>query len=161
MVLKDFLTKNLLVKHNEESHPLMRLQRDMNRIFDRFFDDFRPSVFDAGALSSFPKVDIKETKKEIQVTAELPGMEANDIDISISDDVLTLRGEKSQESKSEGEDYYHMERAYGLFHRSVALPNEVESDNVKAEFKNGVLKLLMPKKPAAQRKAKKIEIKAT
>ena len=159
MVFKDFISKNLPVKRDEDSHPLTRMQNEMNRMFDRFFDNTRISPFQEGALNAFPSIDIKETKKDVQVSAELPGLEAKDIDISIRENILTLRGEKRQESKREEEDYYQMECAYGSFNRSIPLPSEVESDKVTAKFKNGVLKIFMPKKPAAQQKSKKIEIK--
>jgi HSP20 family protein len=118
------------------------------------------SPFREGEMTTFPKIDIKETKKEVVVSAELPGLDVEDIDISITDDVLTLRGEKEEESKQEEDSYYHMERVYGSFNRSIPLPSEVEPDNVRAEFKNGILKVLMRKKPEAQQKAKKIEIKS-
>ena len=108
---------------------------------------------------SFPRIDVKETKKQVLVSAELPGLEAKDLDIRVADNVLTLRGEKKEESKHEGENYYHTECVYGSFNRSISLPGEVESDNVKAEFKNGVLKISMTKKPEEQRKVKKIDIK--
>jgi len=160
MVFKDLLTKNLPVKRDNDSHPLTRLQTEMNRIFDRFFDDFHLSPFQDRELTTLPKVDIKETKKEVLVSAELPGLEAKDLDISITDDLLILRGEKRQENKRAEENYYHMECTYGSFNRSIPLPAEVESENVKAEFKNGILKITLTKKPEEERKAKKIEIKA-
>jgi HSP20 family protein len=160
MVFKDFLSKNLPMKREEDRNPLSKLQHDMNRLFDRFFDDFRLPSFADRDLATFPRIDVKETKKEVLVSAELPGMEANDIDISVSDNMLSLRGEKKQERKHEGENYYHMECSYGSFNRSIPLPSEVESENVNAEFKNGILKVTMNKKPENKQKAKKIEIKA-
>ena len=160
MVFRDLLSKNLPVKRVKNGHPLTRLQGEMNRVFDRFFDDFRLSPFQDRDLTTLPKVDIKETKKEVVVSAELPGLETKDLDISITDDVLTLRGEKRQESKREEENYFHMECSYGAFNRSIPLPAEVESDNVKSEFKNGILKIALTKKPEEKRKAKKIEINA-
>ena len=159
MVFKDFISKNLPMRRENDKHPLARLQHDMNQVFDRFFGDFRISPFQDRDFMSFPKVDIKENKKEVLVSAELPGMEVDDIDISLNDNVLTLRGEKKQESKDERENYYHMECSYGSFNRNIVLPGDVESDNVKAEFKNGILKVSMTKKPEDQQKAKRIEIK--
>lgn len=160
MVFKNLISKNLPARREEDKHPLTRLQQDMNRVFDNFFEDFSLTPFQDRDIYTFPKIDIKETKKEVMVSAELPGMDADDIDISINDNVLSLRGEKKQERKDEGENYYHMECAYGSVHRNVTLPSEVESDNVNAIFKNGVLKVTMTKKPENQQKAKRIEIKA-
>ena len=159
MVFKDFLSKNIPIKRDDDRFPLTRLQNDMNRVFDRFLDDFRISAFQDRGLSTFPKIDVRETKKDVLVTAELPGLEVKDIDIRLTDNVLTLSGEKKQESKHEEEDYYHMECAYGSFNRSISLPSEVESDNVKAEFKNGILKISMTKRPEEKRKVKTIEVK--
>ncbi len=160
MVLKDLISRNLPVKREDDKYPLSRLQQDMNTVFNRFFEDFRLAPFQDRDFMTFPKIDIKETKKEVLVSAELPGMEVEDINISLTDNVLSLRGEKKQENKQEGENYYHMECSYGSFNRNIPLPNEVESDNVKAEFKNGILKVSMTKKPESQQKAKRIEIKS-
>lgn len=158
MVFKDFISKNLPVKRDEMSHPFVRLQQDINRMFENFFDNFRSHLHDE-SLSAFPKVDIRETDKEVKVLAELPGLETKDLDISVTDNVLTLRGEKRQESERKEENYFRMERTYGSFHRSISLPTEVESDSVNAIFKNGILNITIAKKPEAQRKVKKIEIK--
>lgn len=159
MPLKDFLSKNLPVKRDQEVNPFWGLQRDMNRLFENFFDEFRISPFSERGLSTFPKVNIKETDKQIKISAELPGLEAKDIDISISDNVLTLRGQKSEESESKDENYYLVERSFGSFNRTINLPAEVDSDKVRAEFKNGVLDIVLTKKPDSQQKTKKIEIK--
>jgi HSP20 family protein len=158
MAFKELLSKNLPQRRSSEANPILRLQENMNRMFNNFFDSADLAPFKEDGLGSFPKIDIKETSKAVMITAELPGLDAKDIDISISDDVLTLRGEKNMESESKEENYYRMERSYGSFHRTIPLPMEVESENVNAEFKNGVLKVTVTKKPEAQRKAKKIEI---
>ena len=155
MAFKDFISKNLPTKRDEISQPFLKLQHEMNQMFDNFFDNFRLSPFRKENLETFPRVDIKETNKEVDVSAELPGLEAKDIDISISDNILTLSGEKSKEAENKGEGYYRMERIYGSFHRSVMLPTEVESDNVKAVFKNGILRITIPKKPEANEKQRK------
>lgn len=159
MVLKDLISKNVPFKHDDDRYPLTRLQNDMNRVFDRFFDDFRLSEFSDRDLSAFPKIDIRETKKEVLVIAELPGLEVKDLDIRLTDNVLTLSGEKRQENEGDEENYYHMECTYGSFNRSISLPSEVESDTVKAEFKNGILKISMKKRPEEKRKVKMIEIR--
>jgi HSP20 family protein len=104
-----------------------------------------------------PSVDISETDGKVQVRAELPGMEAKDIDVDVSGDVLTLRGEKSTEEEQKDERYYCRERRYGSFQRSFNLPTGVQSDQVDAQFKNGVLTVNMPKSEESEKK--KIEIK--
>jgi HSP20 family protein len=162
MVLKDFISRNLPAKRDKnESHLMARLQNEMNRIFDRFFDDFRLMPFSQNKFYSYPSVDVKETKKEVQVTAELPGLDVKDIDIHVNGNTLTLRGEKTEELKKESENYYHMERKYGSFHRNISLPSEVDSENVKANYRDGVLSINLVKKPEDQQKVKKIEIKTS
>jgi len=160
MAFKELLHKNVPQRRQTENNPLWHLQENMNRMFDNFFDSMNLRSFNEAGLESFPKVDIRETDKAVMITAELPGLDAKDIDISLADDVLTLRGEKNMENESKEENYYRMERSYGSFNRAIPLPMEVESGNVNAEFKNGVLKITVAKKPEARRKAKKIEIKS-
>lgn len=164
MALRDILptpwTRERIPVRRERENPFYALQREMNRMFDRFFSDFSLSPYEDRITSYWPSVDVSESEKEIKVTAELPGMEHKDIDISIANDVLTLRGEKKIEKEEKEENYYRKERSYGAFHRDVPLPAEVETENVEAIFKNGILTIRLPKKPEAQRKSKRISIKA-
>lgn len=103
-------------------------------------------------------MDISETDGKVQVKAELPGLEAKDIDVDVSGDVLTLGGEKKMEEEQKDERYYYRERYAGSFQRSFRLPSGVESDKVDAEFKNGVLTINIPK--SEESKQKKIKIKS-
>ena len=106
-----------------------------------------------------PKVDIVERKTSYELTAELPGLESKDIKLSLSDDILTISGEKKYESDEDKEDNIHvMERSYGSFQRSFRLPVSVEQDAITANFKKGVLKILLPKSAKAQELQRKIEI---
>ncbi len=160
MKIKDIVPTKLrspLTKRDEEN-PFLTLRNEMNRLFDSFFDDVSISPFREHWGRTFPKVNIKEDEKEIKVTAELPGIDQKDVDISIYNNVLTLRGEKKQEKEDKDGDYYHKECSYGSFHRDIALHSEVDEEKVKADFKNGVLNITLPKKEETQRKAKKIEI---
>ncbi len=126
----------------------------MDRLWDSFLER-SPGREDAEWL---PALDVSETKDEIVVKAEVPGMEAKDIDISLSGDVLTIKGQKKQEKKQKDENYHMSERSYGAFFRSVRLPQEVQGDKVAAQYKDGVLKITLPKSEKA--KAKEIKIKA-
>ncbi|MHA1134650.1 MAG: Hsp20/alpha crystallin family protein [Alphaproteobacteria bacterium] len=149
--------------------PLSTLRRE----FDRLFDDFsaasgqRPGgmlsaePFWGGefGLAQAPAVDIVEHDKSYQVTAELPGMEEKDIDVKFADGVLTIKGEKKEESEEKQKDYYHSERRFGAFQRSFRVPDGVEPDKIEATVKNGVLKVLLPKSDDARKREKKIEIK--
>ncbi|EPR40863.1 heat shock protein Hsp20 [Desulfovibrio sp. X2] len=114
--------------------------------------------FPASRRMAFPSVNIAENDKEITVTAELPGMEAKDVDISLEHGVLTIKGEKKFEQEEKKEQYHRIERSYGAFSRSVRLPKAVQEDKVKATYTNGVLTLTMPL--AAEAKSKKIEIRS-
>lgn len=102
------------------------------------------SVHGVGARS-FPPVDVQDKDKEVVVTAELPGLEPKDIDLSVQNDCLVLRGEKKFERKEEKSGYTMQERGYGSFHRRIPLPEGVKADAVKAQYKNGVLTVRLPK----------------
>ena len=150
--------RKLPVRRGEE--PFYAMQERMNRMFDDFFSDrfgLAPFGEQFGAFN--PSVDVTESDQEIKVSAELPGLAEQDIEVSLSNDVLTLRGEKKVEKEDKGENYYRMERSYGSFHRSISLPTEVKADQVEATFKNGVLTVTLPKAATAQNR-KKINIKA-
>jgi HSP20 family protein len=100
-----------------------------------------------------PRVDIIDRDKEIVVHAELPGVEKKDLDVTLTDTSVTIKGETRKESKEEKGDYYRCEISRGAFARSVALPAEVESANAKAQFKDGVLELTLPKKAVSKRRS--------
>jgi len=134
-----------------------RFRSDIDRMFDDFFTR-SPFSRSYGAEEWMPAVDISETGKEIIVNAEIPGMDAKDIDISINGRLLTIKGERKQEQEEKGENYHRIERRYGSFSRSLELPVDVNADKVKATYKEGVLKLNLPK--AKEQSVKKIEVKA-
>ena len=100
-----------------------------------------------------------ETEAGIEVTVELPGLEEKDIEVSLSDEALTIKGEKKVERKDEKKGYYISERSYGSVYRSIPLPAGVDSDKAEASFKNGVLTVKLPQRPEAKAKVKKIEVK--
>ncbi len=104
-----------------------------------------------------PSLDLSETKDNFVVKAEVPGMDAKDISISLTGDVLTIKGEKKQEKEEKEEDYHVVERSYGSFSRSIRLPAEVESGKVEASYKHGILRITLPKSEKV--KAKKVKIK--
>jgi HSP20 family protein len=127
----------------------------MATFWDRFFGDLPFGVFEREWL---PSVDVAESEGEITVRAELPGLEAKDIDLNISGDILSIRGEKKGKEEIKEDDYYSRESYYGSFQRSIRLPAEVQSDKVDARFKNGVLDIKLPKSETIR--SKKIEIKS-
>lgn len=99
-----------------------------------------------------------ETGKEIRVTAELPGLDEKDVEVTVLNNMLTIKGEKSREKVEEEHDSYYAECSYGRFQRNIALPDGIDADKVKAKFTKGVLKITIPKKPEAQSNRRKIEL---
>jgi HSP20 family protein len=163
MALKELIPwrKKELDVRREEENPFHALQREMNRMMDRFTRGFGwgELIEDQGRWDGFfPSVDVAETDKEIRITAELPGMDEKDLDVSLSGNNLLIRGEKKAEKEEKGEHYFHKESSYGAFHRTIPLPTEVVEDQVEATFKKGVLKIRLPKSPEAQKARKKITI---
>ena len=156
--------------------PLSALRDEMDRMFDSFMRGFglgparglrRPVGAEPQPLWRFetafgtatPMVDVVENEKEYRITAELPGMDARDVELMISDDLLTLRGEKKEEKSEKTENYYLSERRFGSFQRSFQLPQGVDRDRIEAKFDKGVLTVTLPKTAEAAARQKKIEIK--
>ena len=155
--------------------------RDIERVFDRWFDDF-PDIFrwprlwdpdrwlPSRALPSrglpsreimrlqTPAVDVYDEKDEVVVKADLPGIAKDEIEVSLSDSRLTIKGEKKKEVEVKEENYYRWERAYGAFARTVDLPAAVKADAVKATFKDGVLEVRLPKTEEAKQKPVKVKV---
>jgi HSP20 family protein len=153
----------LPVQRRQEADPLLDIRSQMNRLFDEFFDQpFGLNSFfdDNGFTGDFsPQLDISETEKEIAISAELPGLKPEDINITLDHDILKISGEKKAEKEEKGKRFYRVERSYGSFHRSIPLPGEVDDDKIDAVFKRGVLKIRLPKTKEAQEKSKRITIK--
>ena len=134
-----------------------RMRKEMDRFWDSFFDGgLRRRTEEGGEW--LPSLDVAETKDELVVKAEVPGMEPKDIDISLSDGVLTIKGEKKQEKEEKEADYHLVERSYGAFTRSVRLPKEVQSDKISASYKDGILNVTLPKSEKAKKKEIKIKV---
>ena len=141
-----------------EAHPLIDLRTDIDSIFDQFFGSILPreKAFWGDAFLGSPAVDIEETDKEVIVKAELPGLDPKDVDISVADNILTIKGEKQEERKEEKRHVHLTERRYGSFARSFLLPAEVKTEKVEANYGKGVLEIRLPK--AEHAKAKKITV---
>lgn len=142
-------------RRNEETSPFLALQREMNRVFDEFFRGFDlPPMPRLGWAAGWPQVEVSETDKEVRITAELPGLEEKDVEVTLNDGVLTLKGEK----KLESDGALYSERWHGQFQRSLELGPDVDPDKVTATFRNGVLTITAAKRPEAQREVKRIPI---
>lgn len=119
------------------------LRHEMNKLFDNFFHG---DVESEKSLNWYPVVDIKETKDDYIVAAEVPGISKDDIKINISENTLTIKGDKNEEKKEQDHNYHRIERRYGSFQRSFTLPNQIQGNKVKASYKDGVLTISLPKK---------------
>ena len=151
--------------------PWQSFRSEMDRLFDSFAESWgTPSlgrIFNAGApsrlVSSFsipnPAVDISEDDSSYKLTAELPGMSEKDVEVVVSGDTLTIRGQKQQEREQKEKEFYLSERSYGSFQRSFTLPDGVDADQIDAQFSKGVLTVTLPKTAQAKQQ-KKIEVKA-
>lgn len=154
--------KHLPITHREDEHPVALLHRDLNKVFEEFYRSFESAPYgevQLGFSEVAPRIDMAETEKEIKVTAELPGMNEDDVEITLSRDMVTIRGEKKEQKEEALKGHYRMERRYGMFSRSLPLPCEIDEDRAAATFKNGVLHLTLPKTSDTQRSAKTIPIK--
>ena len=143
--------------------PFAEMRSEMDRLFDTFlgrsfFGRPAPSGSAEPAATLAPHVDIRENDKEIIVEAELPGIEEKDIQVTVRDGVLSLKGEKKSERDEKRDTYHVIERSYGSFERSFALPDSADQDQIKADFNKGVLRVVVPKRAEAAKAEKKIPI---
>jgi len=147
-------------------NPIGQLHHEMERLFDRFFHSFGmgksgyeslpfPRLTD-GLLK--PTLDLGATDKAYTVTVEIPGVDEKDIKLEIINDSLTIRGEKKQETEEKDKNFYRLERSYGSFQRVLSLPEDINQDGVKANFKKGILTVTMPRKALPKADVKQIAV---
>jgi HSP20 family protein len=149
-------------------HPLARLRGEMDRLFDEMLGSRRWPLSWAEDFGRMPlagghglidvKTDVSETEDAIEIVAEMPGVAEDEVEIELAGDLLTIKGEKKQESEEKKKDYYRCERSFGSFQRSFAVPESVDRDAVSADFDKGILRVTLPKKPEAKAAAKKIPV---
>lgn len=144
-----------------QSDPVTSL-RSMHDMMDRLFSDHFMSPFGRFSLSDnlaefTPKVDISETEKEIKVRAEVPGMNPDDVSIEVTEDTLSIAGTVEKSNEEKDENYYRMERSSGRFSREFMLPSKIDTDNVNADAKNGVVTITLIKQPSGQKRKVKIK----
>jgi len=145
--------------------PLASWEREIERLLDEFprwrrplFRDWEPLRISRELRIQPPTVDMYEEKGDVVVKAELPGMSRDEVEVTLSDSRLTIKGEKRKEEKVEEKDYYRCEREYGSFLRTIELPSEVKADAVKATFKDGVLQVRLPKSDHAKKKEVQVRV---
>ncbi|QJA05337.1 Hsp20/alpha crystallin family protein [Thermosulfurimonas marina] len=137
--------------------PLQELRREIDRLWEEFFGRTRfPERWEG--LEWVPAVDVSETEEAVVVRADVPGLDPEDLEITLSGNTLVIKGEKKKEQEEKKENFYRVERVYGSFMRTVELPAEVEADKVEATYKNGVLKIVLPKKAEAKGRTIKVKV---
>lgn len=156
--------KKAVPSRNGSVEPWRSFHDEMDRLFGRFsrgfgFPSLEPLWTQAADVSG-PATDIAEDEKAYTITAELPGMEPKDIEVTVSGGVLTIKGEKKQEKEEKDKNYYLSERSYGLAQRAFVLPEGIDQEKMTAGFAQGVLTVTLPKSAEAQKSQKKIEVKA-
>jgi HSP20 family protein len=153
---------------SNEWRPFGNLRREIDRLFDDFDRGawglpFRRSLIDWEPRwlgETAPAVDVAEKEKAYEITAELPGIDQNNVEVKLVNGVLTIKGEKKQETEEKKKNYYMSERRYGSFERSFQVPDGVDQDKIEASFNKGVLMVTLPKSVEAQKTAKTITVKA-
>lgn len=141
------------------SRPMFNIFGSLQREIDRLIEDFAPPLTAGGSLVDVEaRMDLADTKDGLELTVELPGLEEKDVEVAVSDGLLTVSGEKKFESEKQNKNYHFVERSYGAFSRSIQLPPGVTTDQIKATMSHGVLKVVIP--TPARPEPKKIEVKA-
>lgn len=142
--------------------PFSAMRAEMDRVFDSFLGRRSggfPALFgESDTAMVMPKVDVRENGDAITVEAELPGMEEKDVDVTLRDGILIIKGEKKSERTTKEDDYHMSERSYGSFQRSFRVPDSVDNENISAKLEKGVLHITLPKRPEAVKAEKKIPI---
>jgi HSP20 family protein len=133
-------------RYEDEASGLLSLHRDMNRLFDDFFRGFDLPIGMSPSSGAWPQIDMSESDKEIKVTAELPGLDEKNVELTVQDGVLTIRGEK----RAETDGSFYRERWHGAFQRSLQLGADADPDKISASFRHGLLTVTIGKKPEAQ-----------
>ncbi|MGI9406711.1 MAG: Hsp20/alpha crystallin family protein [Hyphomicrobiaceae bacterium] len=158
------LLPSLWGRDGEHDNSFRSLQHEIDRVFDDFKRGFHLPALTGGngngTARYSPRVDVTETDKAIEIEADLPGVEEKDIEVTVSDNVLMIKGERKVEKEDKTRDYHLVERSYGVFQRSIPLGFDVDDKKVDAKYDHGVLKISLPKPPDVAAKTRKIPVKA-
>lgn len=148
--------------------PMARFHQELDRMFDNFFHGFGFPSMGFGREHSLavpdewlrPTLDVAASEKEYTISVELPGVDEKDVQLELSDDTLLIKGEKKQEKEEKEKNYYRMERSYGSFQRVLSLPEDAEHEGIGAVYRNGILKITIPRKAGPVRESRQIAIKS-
>lgn len=150
-----------VLRRNNLGRSLTSLQNEMNHLFDGFLEDnglpaLRPWSVDG---TDFPAIDMIENEKNYKIRAELPGMDPDEVEVSVTNGFLTVKGEKEEEKEEEGENYLRRESSYGAFQKTLALPEAADMERAEATYRNGILTIEVPKKAEALQKPKVLTVR--
>jgi HSP20 family protein len=169
MAIRDLVTKfgkKSLPVHRSDADPIQSLHQEINRVFQHFSRGFLEDWPLSTRLSEStlwkdfsPQVDIRESERQVEITAELPGLDEKDVQVSLANHELVIRGEKKSEIERKEKGWHRVERSYGSFHRAVALPEGIETEKAEAVLKKGLLTVTIPKRADAAVSSKKIAIR--
>jgi HSP20 family protein len=167
MALKELIpwkkpSSELAVRQDAMLNPFEQFRREMDNLFDGFLSEWpmRSSFLDRRMGTFLPQVEVSETEKEVRVTAELPGMDEKQVEVNLTQGVLTIKGEKREEHEENKRDFHHSELRYGMFERAIPLPADIDADKAKASFKKGVLRITLPKTAEAQSNRRRIPVES-
>ena len=152
--------RSMTLRRNQSIDPFDQFRSEMDRMFENFLSAFsgRMSLLDRSFGNFVPNLDVTETDKEVKVVAELPGMDEKEVEVTLVDGALQIRGEKREEHEENKRDFFRQEVRYGAFERMIPLPAEIDADKAKASFKKGVLRITLPKTAEAQSKRRTIPV---
>ncbi|HSV97460.1 MAG TPA: Hsp20/alpha crystallin family protein [Spirochaetota bacterium] len=146
-----------ITRRNEQPEwGVVSFQKEINQLFNDFFSIGPSSLSESGWM---PTVDVEEDEKEVRIRAEIPGIEEKDLSVTLENDLLTIAGEKKEEEKKEDRRYVISERRFGSFHRTIRLPEDIDREKIEAGFKNGVLKVTIPRVETPEKKRVNIALK--
>ena len=158
------MASRFLVPYSSTRHwmqdPLFQLQREIDRVFEDVFSSGSGSNAGgrSGSMMNAPRIDLQDSEGELRLHADLPGVQASDLDVRVDGDVLTIRGERKAESERNEQNFHVMERSHGRFQRSIQLPFAPDPDEVQASVREGVLEVCIPKR-APQERSRRIEVR--
>lgn len=145
-------------RRTESRDPIRQLEREMSQMMERFFGEAPEGSAQSSLTVWAPRVDVEEDDKQYVIKADLPGVDPKEVEISVADGALVLRGHKKEQREDKKKNYHRIERFEGQFYREIPLPQSIDVDKIQAKSSNGVLTITIPKKPEAQ--PKKIAVQA-
>lgn len=145
--------------NKEEAFPLLGFRRDIDRLFEDFFEERFPAATWGNGKGHLPALDVRETEEALIVEAELPGLKPDEFEVKVEEGILSICAERKQEKDEKTKSYHRIERLYGRMERKLALPTNVEADKVDASYKDGVLTVSLPKKAGAKSKTVSVKVK--